>query len=200
MRRRLAAAMMLLSGTLLLAAYATAVRTIAQNNEQLGRADNVSVGRDYARELRTRLLAAESIAHVAVGGDGGVAGFVLRQRLAHSTAIAGVMIADLTFENLPVELTASDRLALRTGQTLLRTGWHEDLHANLYMVRAVIAGGSTLAIMELNHDWLWQGMDELPQTHRLLAVLDGSGALLAASGVVPHDLLSNRETRESDAP
>ena len=190
MRRRLLAAMVLLSGALLLAAYATAVRTIAQNNEQIARAGNVSVGRDYARELRTRLLAAESIAHFAVGGDAGVSGYLLRQRLAHSAAIAGVMIADRTFENLPVELAASDQLALGTGQTLLRTGSRADLRANLYLVRAVITGGSTLAIMELNRDWLWQGLEELPQTHRLLAVLDGSGALLAASGVVPRDLLS----------
>jgi len=190
MRTRMALAMALLSAALLFTAYFTAARTAADSNEQHALGGIIDVSRDYGRELRTRLLAAESIAHVAVGGDAGVSGFVLRQRLAHSAAIAGVMLADVTFEHLPVELGTSDRLALGTGQTLLRRGAREDLRSNLYMVRAVIAGGSTLAIMELNRDWLWQGMDEFPQTRRLLAVLDGSGDLLMGSGEVPHDLLS----------
>jgi diguanylate cyclase (GGDEF)-like protein len=190
MRRRVTLAMALLSAALLLGIYFTTVRTITESNEQHALDGIVNVSRDYARELRTRLLAAESIAHVAVGGDAGVSGFVLRQRLAHSAAIAGVMLADVTFEHLPVDLSASDRLALRGGQTLLRNGSRDDLHSNLYMVRAVIANGSQLAIMELNRDWLWQGMDEFPRSHRLLAVLDGNGALLMASGEVPHDLLA----------
>jgi diguanylate cyclase (GGDEF)-like protein len=190
MRSRMVLAMALLSGALLLAAYFTTARTLAEGNEQHALAGIVNLSRDYAHELRTRLLAAESIAHVAVGGDAGVAGHVLRQRLSRSAVIAGIMIADVTFEHLPVELDSADRLALRTGQTLLRSGSREDLHGNLYMVRAVITGGSTLAIMELNRDWLWQGMDELAPTHRLLAVLDGTGTLLAASGEVPRDLLA----------
>jgi diguanylate cyclase (GGDEF)-like protein len=186
----MALVMVLLASALLVAAYATTVRIVADGTLQHALSGIVNVSRDYARELRTRLLAAESIAHVAVGGDAGVAGYVLRQRLSHSAAIAGVMIADVTFEHLPVELSAGDRLALRSGQTLLRSGARSELRANLYMVRAVIAGGSSLAIMELNRDWLWQGMDDFPQTRRLLAVLDASGELLAASGEVPHDLLA----------
>ena len=143
MRRRVLLALAFMALALLLMAYVTTVHSVSDANERRAQASARSLSHSYARELRSRLLAAESITRVAVGGDAGVAGHVLRQRLAHSDAIAGLMIADVTFDNLPVSLSAGDRLGLSTGQTLLRRGSREGLRDKLYMVRAVIAGGST---------------------------------------------------------
>ena len=191
MSRRLGAALTLLAALLLVTGSVGAVRVLQQTQErQMLRAVTV-LSHSYARELRTRLTASESIVQTLSSDDAGPGGAYLRARIVRSDVVRGVVLAAPGLAHDPVPLNAADRLALSAGQTLLRVRSHAGAAAPLYLIHQVRAGGATTpAYFELAPEWLWQGQDDTSTPGTALAVVDSNGALLDSSEVLPVDLVA----------
>ncbi|MFO1409331.1 MAG: hypothetical protein U1F06_02975 [Steroidobacteraceae bacterium] len=176
-------------------------------NAHLGRdaaAGLVTRAREQARQLQARLLAAEAVAESASGGDAGAGGAVLRQRALRGGAFRGAVVLtggqiDGGGPRAPLKLGAAERLALAGGQTLMRSVSTGAGSRALYLVRATTQGGiPAVAFFELAPDWMWSGFTA-PAGGGVLVVVDGSGALLAASSEIPADLAAAL-VRERDVP
>jgi hypothetical protein len=90
-----------------------------------------------------------------------------------------------------VPLDHDERLALRSGRTLLRTGTRTDAGTPVYLVHAVRVGAiPVVAFFELAPDWLWHGSEPGAAASGVLAVIDHDGTLLSATGALPPDLLA----------
>jgi hypothetical protein len=196
--RRLIAAMAVLAAVLLLAAVASAVRDLRVSEERQTLDAVATQSRSYARELRARLAASELVVQTLVGDDAGPGGSLLRARLLRSEIIHGVVLGAAAKDSGPVSLNNADRLALRAGQTLLRSGPLPHGDAPQYLVHTVRAAGSVAtAYFEMAPDWLWQGREDMAIAPSLLAVYDDNGALLSASDALPVDLWAMFARRNS---
>jgi diguanylate cyclase (GGDEF)-like protein len=185
MTQRLALCLALLSGVLLagsLYAIGSALHEAQQRDALSALMDQA---RSHARELHTRLVAAEAMVQSAAVAD--ASGSALRQRLMRSEVIRGVVLLPQDAPHPPVALGDVTRLALSGGQVLLRSAQRPGAAPLLYLVRSV--GGALqpqVAYFELSRDWLWQGMEPDANAALSLAVLDGSGqALYANQPLVP---------------
>ena len=208
MSRRFALSMASLAGLLLVAGSIGTVHLLRSAEEQQGLAALASQSRGYARELRTRLAASESMIQTLTGEDAGSAGVALRARILRSNIIRGVVLTSPWTTQCPVALNTADRLDLSAGRTLLRAKARGATNTPLYLIHSVRAAGSlATAFFELADDWLWQGLDETSAPQSVLAVIDGNGALLSASDELPADLLTmmarerspTNEQRKGDA-
>jgi diguanylate cyclase (GGDEF)-like protein len=190
MTARLAAAMTLLVIVVLLAVSAGTVQALRRADERAALDAVTLLSRTYARELQTRLAAAELVVQNLVSEDAGFGGATLRASILRSEIVRGVMLANFGTVNGPVPLDRADRLALNTGHTLLRTGTRTADGSPLYLVHSVRVGGiPVVAFFELAPDWLWcDRQDALAEAPTVLAVVDQDGALLSASGPVPAGL------------
>jgi diguanylate cyclase (GGDEF)-like protein len=159
---------------------------------------------EQARQLQARLLAAEAVAESASSGDAGAGGVLLRQRALRGGVFRGAVVlsgAQVQGGNarLPLQLGGSERLALAGGQTLMRSVSGGGDARPLYLVRATTQGGvPAVAFFELAPDWMWSGFSA-PDEDSVLAVVDGGGALLAASSQIPANLAA-AFLRERDVP
>ncbi len=191
MSRRLGVAMTLLAAALLLTVSLLVVRTLRDADQRQTMNAVVTLSRGYARELRTRLTASELVVQTVTAGDVGPGGALLRARVLRSEIFRGVVVAGPGKGRGPASVDSSDQLALSAGQTLLRVPLRRNGGAPLYLVHAVrAAGGVATAFFELSPEWLWQGHDDSAEGTPVLAVLDGSGALLRSSDALPADLLA----------
>ena len=191
MSRRLGVAMALLAAALLLVLALGAVHALREADERSAVSASTTLGRSYARELRTRLAASELVVQTVTSDDAGAGGAQLRARILRSDMFRGVVVALAGKTQGPVPIYAADALALSAGQTLLRERASRGNSAPIYLVHAVRASGNTAtAYFELNADWLWQGHDDATAQSAVYAVLDGTGTLLRASDDLPADLLS----------
>jgi diguanylate cyclase (GGDEF)-like protein len=158
---------------------------------------------EQARQLQARLLSAEAVAESASSGDAGAGGVLLRQRALRGGVFRGAVVlsgAQVQGGNarLPLQLGGSERLALAGGQTLMRSVSGGEARP-LYLVRATTQGGvPAVAFFELAPDWMWSGFSA-PDEDGVLAVVDGGGALLAASSQIPTNLAA-AFLRERDVP
>ncbi len=136
--------------------------------------------------------------------DAGAGGALLRQRALRGGAFRGAVVVGGAQPGggparTPLQLSRSERLALAGGQTLLRSAGAGGDGRVLYLVRAATQGGTpAVAFLELAPDWMWNGLGAAG-SDGVLAVVDGAGALLAASGELPADLLA-AFLRERDLP
>jgi diguanylate cyclase (GGDEF)-like protein len=190
MSRRLALALALLAGVVLVASAASAVHVLRSADQRHNLDVLAGLSRSYARELRARLTASESIIQTLTSEDAGAGGTLLRARILHSDIIGGVVLTASDTGREPVPLNGADRLALSAGQTLLRSTPRAGGTAPMYLVHQVrIAGSPAIACFELSADWLWQGLEEIPASQPVLAVIDSTGALLSGGDRLPADLL-----------
>jgi diguanylate cyclase (GGDEF)-like protein len=189
MSARLGAAMVSLAAVLLLTFTVGVERALHRADEHQSMTALAALSRGYAQQLRTRLSASELVVQTLTSTDAGADGALLRARILRSEIIRGVVLAGSSGSHAPLPLSAADRLALSTGQTLLRAGPRRGSGAPLYLVHGLReAGIPATAYFELAPDWLWQGQDDAAATPAVLAVLDGNGALLSASDELPAEL------------
>ena len=183
--------MTLLACVLLLTATLGAVQALRSAEERQALDAAAVLGRSYASELRTRLVASEQVVQAVVDDDAGFGGAALRARILRSEIVRGVVLAVTGGAAGPVTLDRDDRLALRAGRTLLRTGARTSAGAPVYLVHSVRVGAIPVAaFFELAPDWLWGGGAGNAIAPAVLAVVDHDGALLSVSGALPLDLLA----------
>jgi len=188
---RLTLAMASLAALLLLAGAMSAASALRDASERQSAAVAGELSRTFARELRVRLGVAESIVQLLTSDDAGFGGADLRQRILHSDVIRGVVITTPVSDSGPVALNHAERMALRAGQSLLRSAPRRGAAVPVYLLRPVRVGTiATIAFFELSPDWLWQGLGDAPGKQASVAVLDGAGVLLGVRGELPADLLS----------
>jgi diguanylate cyclase (GGDEF)-like protein len=188
---RLSLAMALLAGSILLAGSVSVVHLLRAASERQAATVAGELSRTFAREMRVRLGAAESIVQQLTSEEAGFAGAELRQRMLHSDVVRGVVLTVPSSDTGPVALNQSERMALRAGQTLLRTAARNGAVVPVYLVRPARVGvNPAIAFFELSPDWLWQGLDNTARPPASLAVIDGAGELLRVNGELSADLLS----------
>ena len=191
MAARLGAAMAVLAGVVLLTASLGVVQALRSADQRQALAAATVLGRSYASELRTRLIASEQVVQAVVDDDAGFGGAALRARILRSEIVRGVVLAVTGGAAGPVPLERDERLALRAGRTLLRTGVRTDAGAPVYLVHSVRVGAiPVVAFFELAPDWLWRAGAPGATASAMLAVVDHDGTLLNASGSLPADLLA----------
>ncbi len=185
MGRRIAltCALVALIPVLVLATFAARYTSDAGTTSVMRRLTGVSQA--YARSLRSRVGAAETIAQTLTARDVGYDGSALKQQLVNSRAFKSVVVVDRdgllaggdpTLRPSPAQVTALD-----AGQTVIM---HVSLQGQLpavFLVRAVTAGGfERLAYFEIAPDWLWKdlagGILLTP-----VAVVDADGTLLQST-------------------
>ena len=188
---RLSLAMALLAASILLTGSVGVASALRAASERQAAAVTGELSRTFAREMRARLGVAESIVQLLTSEDAGFGGAELRQRIMHSDVIRGVVLTTPTSESGPVALNQAERMALRAGQSLLRTAVHQGAGVPVYLLRPVRVGvNPAIAFFELSPDWLWQGLDNTARPQASLAVIDGAGVLVRVSGELSADLLS----------
>jgi diguanylate cyclase (GGDEF)-like protein len=189
---RLGLGLAVLAGLLLLAGSLSAVRVLHNADDRRAMSAIASTSRSYARELRARLAASESVIQTLVSADAGSGGTLLRARLLRSDLIRGVVLRAPDDLQGPVPLNPADRVAVSAGQTLLRAGPRRGDQVPLYLVAAVHeAGAAATAYFELATDWFWQGIaDSADDAPTVLAVIDGRGVLVRAGDDLPTELVS----------
>jgi diguanylate cyclase (GGDEF)-like protein len=143
------------------------------------------VSQAYARSLRSRLGAAETIVQTLAARDVGHDGSALKQQLVNSRAFKSVVVVDrdglLAGGDPTLRPSPAQLIALDAGQTVTV---HVSLQGQLpaiFMVRAVTAGGfERLSYFEIAPDWLWKdlagGILATP-----VAVVDADGTLLQST-------------------
>jgi diguanylate cyclase (GGDEF)-like protein len=191
MTRRLALSLALMAAVLLAAGFYVEGSSLREAQQRESGKALMEITRSHARELHTRLLAAEAMVQSASVADAATGGNALRQRLLHSEVIHGVVLLPPGAPHPPVALGDAMRLALSAGEVLLRSGQPDGTARPLYLVRNV---GTTLqpviAYFELSHEWLWQGLEPTEGGAPDLVVLDGSGRPIYASRPIPAELAS----------
>src|SRR5258708_20164152 len=160
---RLSLAMALLAGAILLAAAASVVRELRAAGERQSATIAGELSRTFAREMRVRLSVAESIVQQLTSEDAGFGGADLRERMLHSEVFRGVVLTPPPTQSRPVALNHAERMALRAGQSLLRTAVRNGAGVPVYVVHSVRVGvNPALAFFELSPEWLWQALGHPP--------------------------------------
>jgi diguanylate cyclase (GGDEF)-like protein len=158
------------------------------------------LSQSYARELRARLAEATATVQSVIIYDAGPGGSWLQQRTQRAESIRGVVVARPPGETAePLgQLSASDRMALSAGSTLLIATPGKG-STQIYLVHNASIGSATVvALFELSSDWLWQGLRDSSHGGTTLAVIDSGGLLLDSSGALSGEELAQL-VRERDA-
>src|SRR5258708_6712172 len=188
---RLTLAMASLAALLLLAGAMSAVSALRAASERQSAEVAGEVSRTFARELRVRLGVAESIVQLLTSDDAGFGGADLRHRILHSEVFRGVVLTTPVSDSGPVALNHAEKMALRAGQSLLRSAPRRGAAVPVYLLRPVRVGTiAAIAFFELSPDWLWQGLGDTPRKPSSVAVLGGAGGLLGVRGELPAEFLA----------
>jgi diguanylate cyclase (GGDEF)-like protein len=143
------------------------------------------VSQAYARSLRSRLGAAETIVQTLTARDVGYDGSVLKQQIVNSRAFKSSVVVDrdglLAGGDATLRPTPAQLLSLEAGRTVVL---HFSLSGQLpaiFLARAVTAGGfERLAYFEIAPDWLWKdlagGVLATP-----VAIVDADGAVMQST-------------------
>jgi diguanylate cyclase (GGDEF)-like protein len=191
MTLRLALCLGLMATGLLASALYAAGCGLRDTQQREAMATLTELTRSHARELHTRLLAAEAMVQAASVADAASGGIALRQRLLHSEVIRGVVLLPPDAPHPPVALGDGMRLALSAGQVLLRSGVRGGAAPAMYLVRNVgNAAQPLIAYFELSREWLWQGLGMFADNPLNLAVFDGTGLQLHVSEPLSPELAS----------
>ncbi|HEY1284193.1 MAG TPA: EAL domain-containing protein [Steroidobacteraceae bacterium] len=174
---------------LVLATFAARYTSDASSTSVMRRLTGVSQA--YARSLRSRLGAAETLAQTLTARDVGYDGSALKQQLVNSRAFKSVVVVDRdgllaggdpTLRPSPAQVTALD-----AGQTVIM---HVSLQGQLpaiYLVRSVTAGGfERLSYFEIAPDWLWKDLSGGILATQV-AVVDADGTLLQSTAPLLSD-------------
>ena len=158
----------------------------------LGQASAVSaerrltgVSQAYARSLRSRFGAAETLVQNLTARDVGYDGSILRQQIVNSRAFKSAVVVDpdgsLMTGAAGFHPTQSQLVALAAGQTVVLRVELEGQAPSVFLARSVTAGGfQRHAYFEIAPDWLWKdlsgGILATP-----VAVVDAEGVVLQST-------------------
>jgi diguanylate cyclase (GGDEF)-like protein len=197
---RVSAAMALLAAALVVATLAWAIQAQQAGTERQSTVELASVSRSYAEMLRARLAASQLLLQGLAGSDSAIDAAGLRP-LQDSAMFRGVVL-DNASAAAAVQLDAAGRLALSSGQTLLRYVPRAAGQPAVYMLHALRSGNrAVIGYFELSPAWLWQDFDVFAGPRgTVFTVIDDSGTLLRASAELPLELLDIlRRERGGDA-
>jgi diguanylate cyclase (GGDEF)-like protein len=149
-------------------------RTLGQSNDMSVERRLTGVSQAYARSLRSRFGAAETLVQNLTARDVGYDGSFIRQQIVNSRAFKSAVVADpdgtLVASAPAFRLSDAQLLALQAGQTVVLRVDLEGQRPSVFLARMVTAGGfQRLAFFEIAPDWLWK---------------DLSGGILATSVVI----------------
>jgi hypothetical protein len=143
------------------------------------------VSQAYARSLRSRVGAAETLVQNLSARDVGYDGSILRQQIVNSRAFKAAVVVDpdggLVAGSAGFRPTTAQLVALEAGQTVVLRGALNGQAPSIFLARAVTAGGfQRLAYFEIAPDWLWKdlagGLLATP-----VAVVDAEGVVLQST-------------------
>ncbi len=160
-------------------------RVVGDSNAAAVERRLMGVSQAFARSLRSRLGAAETIVQTLTARDVGYDGSVIKQQLVNSRAFKSAVVVDrdglLAGGDATLRPTPAQIVALEAGRTVVL---HVSLSGQLpavFLARGVTAGGfERLAYFEVAPDWLWK---DLSGTHlgTPVAVVDADGTVLQAT-------------------
>jgi diguanylate cyclase (GGDEF)-like protein len=158
----------------------------------MGQASAVSVERRltgvsqaYARSLRSRFGAAETLVQNLTARDVGYDGSFLRQQIVNSRAFKSAVVVDpdggLVAGSAGFRPSPAQLVAIAAGQTVVLRVALEGQPPSVFLARSVTAGGfQRLAYFEIAPDWLWKdlsgGILATP-----IAVVDAEGIVLQST-------------------
>jgi len=185
MGRRIAVAFALAAVLPVLLFAILSARVLGQTNADAVERRLTGVSQAYARSLRSRVGAAETLIQNLSARDVGYDGSILRQQIVNSRAFKSAVVVDpgaspvagvAAFRPSPAQL-----VALEAGQTVVLPVPLEGQAPAIFLVRAVTAGGfQRIAYCEIAPDWLWKdlsgGLLATP-----IAVVDADGIILQAT-------------------
>src|SRR5262245_32214829 len=185
MGRRIAVALAAaaLIPVLLLAIFAA--RTVSQTSANAVERRLTGVSQAYARSLRSRFGAAETLVQNLTARDVGYDGSGLRQQIVNSRAFKSAVVVDqdggLVAGSAGFRPTPAQLVALAAGQTVVLRVVLEGQPPSVFLARSVTAGGfQRLAYLEIAPDWLWKdlsgGILSTP-----IAVVDAEGVILQST-------------------
>jgi diguanylate cyclase (GGDEF)-like protein len=186
MGRRIAITLVIATVIPVLVLAFMAARSTAQTAASHAERRLVGVSQAYARSLRSRLGAAETIAQSLTARDVGYDGSLLKQQIINSRAFKTAVVADqdglLASGDSALRPTPEQMLALEAGRTVVMRAVIQGQQPTLYLVRGVSAGGfSRLAYLEVAPDWIWKDLSTLQGNATPVAVVDADGAVLQST-------------------
>ena len=168
---------------LLLAIFAA--RAMGQANSVAVERRLTGVSQAYARSLRSRFGAAETLVQNLTARDVGYDGSIMRQQIVNSRAFKSAVVVDpdggLVAGTAGFRPTPAQLLAIAAGQTVVLRVVLEGQPPSVFLARSVTAGGfQRLAYFEIAPDWLWKdlsgGILATP-----IAVVDAEGIVLQST-------------------
>jgi hypothetical protein len=141
----------------------------------------IGVSQAYARSLRSRFGAAETLVQNLTARDVGYDGSLLRQQIVNSRAFKSAVVVDrdggLVAGSAGFRPTPAQLMALAAGQTVVLRVVLEGQPPSVFFARSVTAGGvHRLAYFEIAPDWLWKDLSS--------SILDTPIAIVDAEGVI----------------
>ena len=143
------------------------------------------VSQAYARSLRSRFGAAETLVQNLTARDVGYDGSILRQQIVNSRAFKSAVVVDqdggLVAGSAGFRPTPAQLVAIAAGQTVVLRVVLEGQPPSVFLARSVTAGGfQRLAYFEIAPDWLWKdlsgGILATP-----IAIVDAEGIVLQST-------------------
>lgn len=158
-------------------------RTTSEADESYLERRLTGAGQAYARSLRSRLGAAETLVQNLTARDVGYDGSLLRQQIVNSRAFKSAVVVDpdggLIAGAPGLKPNPAQLLNLQTGQTVVLRAELEGQAPSVFLARAVTAGGfQRLAYFEIAPDWLWKDLGILATS---IAVVDSDGNVVQST-------------------
>ncbi len=166
MGRRIAVALAVAAVLPVLLFAIFSARILGQSNAESVERRLTGVSQAYARTLRSRVGAAESLVQNLAARDVGYDGSLLRQQIVNSRAFKGAVVVDRD-GGLVAGTAASARRRRSSWRSRRARPWCCGLSLegqqlpSIYLARTVTAGGfQRLAYFEIAPDWLWKDLAE----------------------------------------
>jgi len=159
-----------------------AAREASQSNSAAIERRLTGVSQAYARSLRSRLGAAETIVQTLTARDVGYDGSALKQMIVNSRAFKSVVVVDrdglLAGGDATFRPTTAQLLAIEAGQTVVMRVALQDQPPGVFLARQVTGGGfDRLSYFEIAPDWLWKDLAGGILATRV-AIVDADGTVL----------------------
>src|SRR6185295_6270259 len=123
----------------------------------------MGVSQTYARSLRSRLGAAETIVQTLTARDVGYDGSALKQQIVNSRAFKSAVVVDrdglLAGGDATLRPSPAQLVSLEAGRTVVLHVALAGQFPAIFLAHGVSAGGfERLAYFEIAQDWLWKDL------------------------------------------
>jgi hypothetical protein len=181
--RRIAAAMIAVALLPVLLFAILSARATSQADEAYLERRLIGSSQAYARSLRSRLGAADTLVQNLTARDVGYDGSFLRQQIVNSRAFKSAVVVDPDGDLIAgapgLKPSAAQRVSLQAGQTVVLRAELEGQAPSVFFARSVTAGGfQRLAYFEVAPDWLWKDLGILATS---IAVVDSDGLVVQST-------------------